>query len=82
MTGHSDTPPAVAPERGAADPRRRIREFLAAYRHPNAINGQDWTEADIERLATVAACPHQPGPRDRRLGGRRCTLCAACMEES
>lgn len=58
-------------------PRDQIRDFLAAYRHPNAVNGQDWTEADVGRLAAVAACAHRPDPRDRRC----CVLCGARVWE-
>lgn len=72
----------VTPEPEPSGVRQMVREFLSRYRHPNAINGQDWTDADVGRLARVAECIHQPGPRDQRHGGRRCTLCDARMEES
>lgn len=52
--------------------RAQIRDFLADYRHPNAINGQDWTEADVDRLAKTAACTHRRDPLDR-------SRCAARM---
>lgn len=55
------------------DTRQIIRDFLSRYRHPNAINGQDWTEADVARLARLADCPHRPDPRDRS----RCERCGA-----
>lgn len=34
-----------------------VRAFLRDYRHPNAVNGQDWTEADVERIAAAAEKP-------------------------
>jgi hypothetical protein len=55
-----------------------MRDFLARYRHPNVINGEDWTEADVERLARVAECVHRPDPSARR----RCQRCGATVGEA
>jgi uncharacterized paraquat-inducible protein A len=62
--------PAPEPRPGS---RQIMRDFLSRYRHPNAINAQDWTETDVERLARVMECSHVPNPHDRR----RCGRCGA-----
>ena len=49
----------------------RVRRFLAAYRHPNEINGETWNEQHVSRAIRAIHChPHQPDPRTRRC--RRC----------
>ena len=61
----------------ASDPqlRRMVRRFLADYRHPNAINGEDWDEDDVSRLIRAMRChPHKPDPRTRR-----CRSCGATV---
>ena len=51
--------------------RRMVRRFLAAYRHPNHINGESWDEEDISRVIRVMRChPHKRDARTRRC--RRC----------
>ena len=54
---------------------RRVREFLARYRHPNAINGESWDEEDVSRVLRAMRCyPHKPDPRTRR-----CQRCGATV---
>jgi hypothetical protein len=56
----------------------RVRRFLAAYRHPNAINGETWDEEDVSRAIRAIRCyPHQPDPRTRRC--RRCGATVSVM---
>jgi hypothetical protein len=50
--GHMTTARAAAGEQ--SDPlKTQIRRLLGRYRHPNAVNGQAWTEADVDRLARM-----------------------------
>jgi hypothetical protein len=56
--------------------RRMVRTFLAAYRHPNAINGESWDEDDVTRLIRAMRCyPHRPDPRTQR-----CTSCGVTVK--
>ena len=51
--------------------RAMVRRFLAGYRHPNQVNGEDWDEEDVTRVIRVIRChPHRPDARTRRC--RRC----------
>jgi hypothetical protein len=50
--GHMTTPAPPRDER--PDPlKTQIRSLLARYRHPSAVNGQCWTEDDVDRLARM-----------------------------
>ncbi len=60
--------------------RRIVRRFLAEYRHPNAINGQAWSEDDVNRIVCALGCLDHHwemvsvGAGERRY---RCRKCAA-----